>query len=160
MPISAVEIEKSKIAKIDSNNNDLNLIISDKSTSTSASSSISPISSSDTSLSFNNSESTKENLVQQQQQQQQQLQHKQENNKNIKYGELIVLGHNGSIKAEDSAKSSRRKSKFSLRIRDKSNGVKPYIQHNCQSTNEVNVSIIFYYNETKLYNKKHYLIRI
>lgn len=143
MPISAVEIEKSKIAKIDSNNNDLNLIISDKSTSTSASSSISPISSSDTSLSFNNSESTKENLVQQQPQQQQ-LQHKQVNNKNIKYGELIVLGHNGSIKAEDSAKSSRRKSKFSLRIRDKSNGVKPYIQHNCQSTNEVNVSIIFY----------------
>jgi hypothetical protein len=144
MPISAVEIEKSKIAKIDSNNNDLNLIISDKSTSTSASSSISPISSSDTSLSFNNSESTKENLVQQQPQQpqqpqQQQLQHKQVNNKNIKYGELIVLGHNGSIKAEDSAKSSRRKSKFSLRIRDKSNGVKPYIQHNCQSTNEVNV---------------------
>jgi hypothetical protein len=138
MPISAVEIEKSKIAKINSNNNDLNLIISDKSTSTSASSSISPISSSDTSISFNNSESTKENLVQQQ------LQHKQENNKNIKYGELLVLGHNGSIKAEDSAKSSRRKSKFSLRIRDKSNGVKPYIQHNCQSTNEVNVSIFFY----------------
>jgi hypothetical protein len=138
MPISAVEIEKSKIAKINSKNNDLNLIISDKSTSTSDSSSISPISSSDTSISFNNSESTKENLVQQQ------LPHKQENNKNIKYGELLVLGHNGSIKAEDSAKSSRRKSKFSLRIRDKSNGVKPYIQHNCQSTNEVNVSIFFY----------------
>ena len=135
MPISAEIDKSSKIKnnnKIDSNNNDLNLIISDKSSS--ASYSISPISGSDTSISFNNStESTKENLVQQQ-----------EYNKNIKYGELIVLGHNGSIKAEDLGKSSRRRSKFSLQIKDKPNGVKPYIQHNCQSSNEVNVSIIIW----------------
>ena len=69
--------------------------------------------------------------------------------KNIKYGELLVLGHNGYIKNSDSnsnkinCASSRRKSKFSLKIRDKSNGVKPWSQHIFQNNQEANVSFLF-----------------
>ncbi len=71
------------------------------------------------------------------------------NTNNIKYGELIVLGHNGYIKNSDSnsnkinCASSRRKSKFSLKIRDKPNGVKPWSQHIFQNNQEANVRFIY-----------------
>lgn len=66
--------------------------------------------------------------------------------KSIKYGELILLGHNGcinpanSIQSKINCSSSRRRSKFVLKMRDKPNGVKPCSQHSCQTNQEVNVS--------------------
>lgn len=87
------------------------------------------------------------------------------NKDTVKYGELIVLGYNGCInnhpaslfsmndnKANTNANlfnnlnnfnSTRRKSKFVLKARDKPNGVKPAQQHNCQSSLEVNVCQFF-----------------
>jgi hypothetical protein len=72
----------------------------------------------------------------------------------IKYGELIVLGYNGCITNTKTGSamhdpchsyhSSRRKSKFSIKRRDKPNGVKPAFQYTCKSSQEVNVNITFY----------------
>uniref|UniRef100_A0A9J8CAK7 Pellino E3 ubiquitin protein ligase family member 3 n=1 Tax=Cyprinus carpio carpio TaxID=630221 RepID=A0A9J8CAK7_CYPCA len=45
----------------------------------------------------------------------------------IKYGELIVLGHNGSLASGD---KGRRRSRLALYKRPKSNGVKPDVIHN------------------------------
>lgn len=68
-----------------------------------------------------------------------------------KYGELIVLGNNGCLKnietaqsaeSKSSFSSTRRKSKFILKTRDKPNGVKPFTQHNCLSSNDINVSFL------------------
>lgn len=55
----------------------------------------------------------------------------------IKYGELVVLGYNGSI---SNTTSPRRKSKFMLKRRDLPNGVKPASQHFVQSSQEADVS--------------------
>ena len=74
-------------------------------------------------------------------------------NESIKYGELIVLGYNGcinpasmnlssSIKMNDLNNINRRKSKYILKRKEKPNGVKPATQHNCQSFQEINVSIL------------------
>ena len=63
------------------------------------------------------------------------------------YGELVVLGHNGCINLNSSSNvkssvtSSRRKSKFQLNMREISNGLKPSTQHNCQSSDELNVRL-------------------
>jgi hypothetical protein len=81
------------------------------------------------------------------------------NNNNIKYGELIVLGHNGYIKNSDSnsnkinCASSRRKSKFSLKIREKPNGVKPCSQHNFQNNQEANVCRVLFILSIKFLHK-------
>lgn len=56
----------------------------------------------------------------------------------IKYGELVVLGYNGSI---NNSTSPRRKSKFMLKRRDLPNGVKPASQHFVQSSQEADVSL-------------------
>jgi len=71
----------------------------------------------------------------------------------IKYGELIVLGYNGCITNMKTGNamhdpchsyhSSRRKSKFSIKRRDKPNGVKPAFQFTCKSSQEVNVNSTF-----------------
>lgn len=55
----------------------------------------------------------------------------------IKYGELVILGYNGSI---PNSNSPRRKSKFVLKRRDLPNGVKPASQHFVQSSQEADVS--------------------
>lgn len=68
----------------------------------------------------------------------------------IKYGELIVLGYNGCIGNGTSSghnqfvNSSRRKSKFILKSRDKPNGVKPATQHVLQTSQEVDVCLLLY----------------
>ncbi len=83
-------------------------------------------------------------------------------NSTLKYGELIVLGYNGCITNMKtghgmhdpchSYHSSRRKSKFSIKRRDKPNGVKPAFQFTCKSSQEVNVNcfFLFYLNLVKL----------
>ncbi|CAF1440738.1 unnamed protein product [Adineta steineri] len=63
---------------------------------------------------------TNEELQQQQQQ--------------IKYGELVVLGYNGQIPSGD---RGRRKSKFQLRQRTQANGLKAQRQHLCKNADEV-----------------------
>uniref|UniRef100_A0AAV2KRI4 Pellino FHA domain-containing protein n=1 Tax=Knipowitschia caucasica TaxID=637954 RepID=A0AAV2KRI4_KNICA len=45
----------------------------------------------------------------------------------VKYGELIVLGHNGSLSNGD---KGRRRSRLALYKRPKANGVKPDVIHN------------------------------
>lgn len=85
------------------------------------------------------------------------LSNKENNNQTpspVKYGELIVLGYNGCISNQQSSKSSasgsnstqnssRRKSKYILKSRDKANGVKPTSQHILQSSQEVDVINLF-----------------
>ena len=62
------------------------------------------------------------------------------------YGELIVLGYNGSIAAagaqplQPQPPSSRRASKFVLKRRDAPNAVKPSSQHMFHTPQEVNVT--------------------
>ncbi|CAF4573933.1 unnamed protein product [Rotaria sp. Silwood1] len=52
----------------------------------------------------------------------------------IKYGELVVLGYNGQIPNGD---RGRRKSKFQLRQRTQANGLKAQRQHLCKNADEV-----------------------
>jgi hypothetical protein len=69
----------------------------------------------------------------------------------FKYGELIVLGHNGCIRNQQdsldkkSYSSSRRKSKFELFKNDKPNGVIKSSQINCETSQDVNVSNSYIY---------------
>lgn len=68
----------------------------------------------------------------------------------IKYGELVVLGYNGCInqpsRSDDPSKaifSKRRKSKFMLQAKEKATGVKPSMQFNCHSKQDLNVNLRF-----------------